>query len=173
MSIGKLGYIFAKIKEKILKNKECINDFYRRWGVLVGRNTIICGYMRISEPQLVEIKADCVISSNVTFITHDHSINKVTNQGSNLFGRIVVGNNCFVGQNATLLYGVELADNIIVGSGSVVTKSFKENNIIIAGNPAKKISTWEQFKDRYESLAANRDELNDIIAQKSKKIIRR
>ena len=32
----------------------------------------------MGEPQLVEIKNDCVISSDVSFITHDHSINKVT-----------------------------------------------------------------------------------------------
>lgn len=38
-----------------------------------------------------------------------------------------------------ILPGVELGNHIIVGAGSVVTKSFKEENCIIAGNPAKKI----------------------------------
>ena len=36
--------------------------------------------------------------------------------------------------------GVTIADNIIIAAGSVVTKSFKDKNIIIGGNPAKKIS---------------------------------
>lgn len=69
-----------------------------------------------------------------------------------MFGKIVVGNNCFIGERATLLYGVELADNIIVAAGSVVTKSFSESNIIIGGNPAKKISTWEQFRKKVKTM---------------------
>ena len=95
---------------------------------------------------MLEIKNDVVISSGVTFITHDHSINKVTDKGSNLFGKIEIGNNCFIGQQSIILYGVKLADNIIVGAGSVVTKSFDSSNIIIAGNPARKIGTWDEFK---------------------------
>ena len=36
-----------------------------------------------------------------------------------------------------LLPGVFLAKNIVVGAGSIVTKSFFQENVIIAGNPAK------------------------------------
>ena len=46
----------------------------------------------------------------------------------------------YLGAGAKLLIGVHLADNIIVGANAVVTKSFEENNIVIAGIPAKKIS---------------------------------
>ena len=55
------------------------------------------------------------------------------------FGAISIGNNCFIGANSVILLGVTLADNIVVAAGSVVTKSFFENNIIIGGNPAKKL----------------------------------
>lgn len=41
--------------------------------------------------------------------------------------------------NAVILPGVHLGDHTIVGAGSVVTRSFPEGNIIIAGVPAKKI----------------------------------
>lgn len=46
------------------------------------------------------------------------------------------------------MYGVTLADNVIVGSGSVVTKSITESNVIIAGNPAKIIGYWENFSKK-------------------------
>ena len=139
----------------------------------MGENCIVCGFIQISEPTLVEIKSDCVIASEVSFVTHDHSINKVTNKGSNLFGRIVIGNNCFVGQRSIILYGVELADNIIVGSGSVVASSFSESNIIIAGNPARKIGTWDEFRAKYQKKAAFREELSAVICGDVDKLVRR
>lgn len=147
--------------------------FIAKGGVTVGKNCVICGYMPISEPFLVEIKNDCVISSGVNFITHDHSINKVILNKSNLFGKITIGNNCFVGQGSILLYGIELGDNTIVASGSVVTKSFLEGNIIIGGNPAKVIGTWDEFRKKYVGKAANRDELQNLMAAQPDKLVQR
>lgn len=44
--------------------------------------------------------------------------------------------NRWLGVNCIILPGVQLGDNVIVGAGSVVTKSFG-SDLIIAGNPAK------------------------------------
>lgn len=49
---------------------------------------------------------------------------------------VTIGDNCWIGGNATIVPGVTLGDNVIVGAGSVVTKSFGDN-LVIAGNPAK------------------------------------
>lgn len=46
----------------------------------------------------------------------------------------------YLGAGSKLLIGVNLADNIIVGANAVVTKSFNEPNIVLAGIPARKIS---------------------------------
>ncbi len=51
------------------------------------------------------------------------------------------------------MYGIELAPNTIVAAGSVVTKSFPEGNIVIGGNPAKVITTWEKFAEKNRDLA--------------------
>ena len=72
---------------------------------------------------------------------------------TDICGTITIGDNCFIGRGAHLLLGVSLADNIIVAAGSVVTKSFSESRIIIAGNPAKKIGTWDSFAERYQDNA--------------------
>ena len=39
--------------------------------------------------------------------------------------------------NSTILPGVHLGNHVIVGAGSVVTKSITEDNVVVAGNPAK------------------------------------
>lgn len=52
---------------------------------------------------------------------------------------IIIGNDVWIGGNSVVTAGVTIADGIIIAAGSVVTKSFKEKNIIIGGVPAKRI----------------------------------
>ena len=51
-------------------------------------------------------------------------------------GEIMIGNNVWIGDKATVLSGVSIGDNVIVAANSVVTKSVP-SNCIIAGAPAK------------------------------------
>lgn len=48
-----------------------------------------------------------------------------------------IGNNCYIGPGVQIVGPVQLADNITIGAGSVVTKSFDTPNVIIAGVPAR------------------------------------
>lgn len=57
---------------------------------------------------------------------------------------VVIGDNCFLGMNATVLKGTRLGDNVVVGAGSVVCGTFP-SNCIIAGNPARIV---RQFASR-------------------------
>jgi len=51
---------------------------------------------------------------------------------------IYVGDNCWIGGRAILNPGITLGNDVVVGSGAVVTKSFG-NNVLIGGNPARVI----------------------------------
>jgi len=53
---------------------------------------------------------------------------------------IILGNDVWIGGNSVVTAGVTLADGIIVAAGSTVTKSFDEEDIIIGGVPAKRIT---------------------------------
>lgn len=77
------------------------------------------------------------IAPNVGIITVNHDF---TNLDSYQEGKdVIIGKKCWIGMNSIILPGVILGDHTIVGAGSIVTKSFPEGNIVIAGNPAKPI----------------------------------
>lgn len=50
-----------------------------------------------------------------------------------------IGNGVDFGFGCVVIGGITIADNIIIGANSVVTKSFTERGITIAGNPARRI----------------------------------
>lgn len=69
-------------------------------------------------------------------------------------GAPIIGDGCVIGVGATLLGKITLADNIAVGANAVVTRTFLEPDIAIAGVPARKISNngrtkWNR-KDKNE-----------------------
>ena len=57
------------------------------------------------------------------------------------------GQHCSLGAGAKILIGVHLGNHTIVGANAVVTKSFDEENVVLAGVPARIIS-HKGFKDR-------------------------
>lgn len=87
-------------------------------GIIIGDNTIFAPGVKL-------------ISSN--HFKNDYSKHEKSEP-------IRIGKSCWLGTGSIILPGVELKDNVIVGAGSVVTKSFGPN-VIIAGNPAKVINS--------------------------------
>ena len=58
----------------------------------------------------------------------------------------IIGDNVFIASGARILGTVQIANNIAIGANAVVTKSFLEESITIAGVPAKKISDHDSRK---------------------------
>ncbi|WP_440444150.1 acyltransferase [Phascolarctobacterium sp.] len=61
-----------------------------------------------------------------------------------------IGDNVFIGMNATILMGAHIGDNSIVGAGAVVGGKYPDNSVI-AGNPASVICTIEEFSAKRKS----------------------
>ena len=85
----------------------------------------------------VFINACCHIGHNVVFATLNHGI-APKDRYHTYPAPIVLGKNVWVGSNATILQGVNIGDNAIVGAGAVVTRNV-EANTIVGGIPAKLI----------------------------------
>lgn len=149
------------MKCKVLGNNEVISDYFRKAGMKVGQRCNLYSNIMTAEPYLVEIGDNVTFAGDVALVTHDNSIGKLNLGGSNLFGKITIGSNCFIGQRSIIMYGVTLADNIIVSSGSVVCNSFSQSKIIIGGNPAHIIGTWDALESKNGSIALNRNQVKE------------
>jgi acetyltransferase-like isoleucine patch superfamily enzyme len=130
------------------------------------------------EPYLIQIGNNVTISTNVSLITHDNSAIKCFDNGTDFVGKIVIGDNCFIGSGSIILPGVSIANNTIIGSGSVVTKSIEEIGTVVAGNPAKKIGTVTKIKEKYVNnlfnfKGASSNRKKEMILNNSKKWIRK
>lgn len=51
--------------------------------------------------------------------------------------KVKIGNNCFIGPGAKIIKPVVIGNNVKIGANAVVTKDFPEDNITLAGVPAK------------------------------------
>ena len=132
-----------KLMKKILgKTGEVVHvqpPFYCDYGIntTVGENFFANYGCVILDVNTVTIGKNCMLAPNVRIFTACHPIRAEERyNGVEMGYPVVIGDNCWIGGGAIINPGVTLGNNVVVGSGSVVTKSFGDN-VVIAGNPAK------------------------------------
>src|SRR2546423_3472447 len=109
-------------------------------GVTIGKNCRLLSLNIFSEPTLVSIGENTIVSGNVVMLTHDGAIcsaafNEIPDING-YYGKISIGKNCFIGFGSIILPNVSIGNNCIIGAGSVVADSFPDD-CVISGNPAK------------------------------------
>lgn len=105
--------------------------------VILNRGVIL----QSCEGAKIEMGNNITLSYDVKVITGNLSIKSLDTRNirNHNSDSIIFGNNIWVGANTIILPGVEIADNIIIGAGSVVSKSLLNKNFIYVGIPAKPI----------------------------------
>jgi acetyltransferase-like isoleucine patch superfamily enzyme len=109
--------------------------------LLIGKNTTMEEvHIAVTENNSsVIIGEDCMLAYDIDIRSGDsHSIldtnsKKRINKAKN----ITIGNHVWLAAHSRILKGVQIADNCVIGSDTVVTKSIVQPNVIVAGNPAK------------------------------------
>ncbi len=153
--------IFSYKKNIVVDNVE----YYRSLGVKIGTGTQFVVYPKKddhpnfgSEPFLIEIGNDCLISFGCTFLTHDGSrkiclkfIDASKRKDIITWKKIKIGNNVFLGCHCIIMPGVTIGDNVVIGAGSVVTKNVPDGEVW-AGNPAKYIKDTKDLAKKMEKL---------------------
>jgi maltose O-acetyltransferase len=128
----------------------------RNSGVKLGTNIKIFRPFNttidVQNPHLLTIGNDVQITGPVTILTHDYSWSVLKKKYGIIYGnqrKTVIGNNVFIRWGATILGGSHIGDNVIIGANSVVSGNV-DSNSVYAGNPARKLMTLEEYRDKRE-----------------------
>jgi acetyltransferase-like isoleucine patch superfamily enzyme len=120
----------------------------------IGKNVKMVGPVNFgSEPYLITIGDDTVISFDCAFVTHDGGIGVVKryyhDDNVSFFGPIKIGKNCFIGCRSVILPNVTIGDNCIIGAGSIVNRDIPPNTVA-AGVPCKPICTLDKYYKKHK-----------------------
>jgi len=141
------GRLIQKLRLKY-GSQETVIRTLRAMGVRVGEGCRIYTANFGSEPWLIRIGDRVCISNDVTFV--NHGLNWPFQQKYDSltgFDTIEIKDNCQIGLRATILPGVTIGPNSIVGACSVVTKDVPPDTVV-AGNPARAVCSMEEYEER-------------------------
>lgn len=145
---SKLERVYAR------SNASRFEAHLRRKGIKIGKN-IYWGTPRTitidtTRPCLLEIGDNVRLDSGLTILTHDFAtyvFRLVYKDFVSATAKVTIGSNVYFGRNCTVLKGVTIGDNCIIGLGSLITKNIPSNSVV-AGVPAKVISSLEDYYEK-------------------------
>lgn len=130
-------------------NPWTIAEYLRKQGAQVGENCYIVPTILGAEPYLVKIGNHVAIATGVTFVTHDGGawIFRDEVPDIQVFGPIVVEDNCVIGARAILFPNIRIGRNSIVGAGSVVITDVPPDTIVM-GVPARPLGSTAKYREK-------------------------
>ena len=129
-------------------------------GVKIGNN---CNIQRVSfgsEPYLIEIGNHVQITKGTKIFTHGGAwVYREKHPDLDFFGKVIIRNNVYIGNDSMIMPGVTIGNDVIVGAGSVVTKSIPDGKIA-AGNLARILGETKDFINKITSYDVNSKNMN-------------
>ena len=129
--INKLFFYYYSKKHQNLRAKTGIelNVNVADYGLHISHGKIVVS-------SIAKIGKNCKILSDVT----------IGGQGRyDRNGAPIIGDRVFIGSGAKIIGAIKIANGVVIGANSVVTKDISEPNTTWAGNPAKKVSDKGSF----------------------------
>lgn len=111
-------------------------------GVIIGNNVRIGNLTTVSsgtiEPTIIE---DYVKIDDHVHIAHNVHIEKncIITACSEISGSVYIKENTWLGPNCSIINGITIGKNVLIGMGAVIRKSTRDN-VIVAGKAAKQYS---------------------------------
>lgn len=147
----------AKLDEGAMINSPFYMEFANH--LEMGVNSFINYDCIMLNNAMVKMGDNVLVGPKVSFYTAMHPIDAKQREQWLVYAKpITVEDNVWIGGSATILGGVIIGKNAIVGAGAVVTKDVEPNTIVV-GNPARVLRkiTAEDSKKYQEELAKQKD----------------
>lgn len=160
---NKLKTIFRSIVEDCGEKFHINQPFHCDYGcnIHIGNNFYANFNLTILDEAPVTIGDNAFIGPNVNIYTACHPIDpKERNTSIQWAETVTIGNNVWVGGNSTILPGVTIGDNCVIGAGSVVTKDVAPNTVV-GGNPARVIKHISASTNEEEPIQLGLDSCGD------------
>lgn len=113
----------------------------------IGNNCKINSNVYLNARSGITIEDNVTLSRGVNIISTGYDVDHWMKTGERKHiedSPIYIGNNCWVGANATILPGVNITgEYVIIGAGAVVTKDVTESRVLVVGNPATIIKRYD------------------------------
>lgn len=169
-----LSYIKAKLRLYIIRKK---NNNLKKQAKYFGVKTIIfppfnIGFIKnfsigdhccinpgvfINASGEVEIGTGTILGPEVVIYSTNHNYKSsecLPFSRNDIFAKVVIGKNCWIGTRVIILPGVNIGDGSIIGAGAVVAKSCPPGSIVV-GNPGKVVKTRDM--DHYRNLVEKQE----------------
>ena len=133
------GKVFYKIiygrKVKIGRRVSWRQGFHLiidKGSVEIGKNVFFNNYCSISSCCKVKIGDDSIFGENVKIYDNNHIFNteNLVRKAGMKSAPIIIGNNCWIGNNVCILKGASMGNNCVVGAGTILRESIPNNTII-------------------------------------------
>lgn len=126
-----------------------IASHFRSLGTQIGDGCYIVPRYLGTEPYLIKIGNHVAVLSEVEFVTHDGAVWIFRDQVPDLqvFGPIVIEDNCLIGSRTIIFPNVLIGRNSVVAPGSLVINDVPPNSFVM-GVPARQFGTMEQHRQK-------------------------
>ncbi|WP_284694000.1 sugar O-acetyltransferase [Paraclostridium ghonii] len=144
-----LKILLGNIEEGVWIEKPFFCDYGKH--ISIGENTFINYNCTFLDCNKITIGKNVLIGPGTGIYTATHPVNPRERININKEGeapyktyalQVKIGDNVWIGGNVSIMPGVTIGDNCVIGAGSVVTKSIPDN-VLAVGNPCKVIKNIE------------------------------
>ena len=126
--------------------------YHANWGgknVYIGNHVYANFNLTLVDDANIYIGNDVMFAPNVVVATAGHPLNPTLREKGYQYNQEVrIGNNVWVGANATILPGVTIGDNTVIGAGAVVSRDLPQN-VLAMGVPARVVRELGEHDRKY------------------------
>ena len=101
--------------------------------VNIGKKCFFNNYCSLNANESITIGDNSIFGENVKIYDHNHRFSDrntlVRDQGFSC-EKVVIGNNCWIGSNVTILKGTTVGNGCVIGAGTVISGTIPDNTIV-------------------------------------------